>query len=211
MGVQLVPFHSSTSDSGGENSLAYVRPAAKHAIVTEATWQLTAWSSVSAAPPGGGTATMDHVEPFQVSLNAVVAEDESPKPTATQSVALKQLTPFSRDWSAPLGFGLAMTVHTLLVAVHCSTVVTRSGTKLEDGTWLHPTAKQAVVLGHDTAVRTVELAPDRSGLATTLQVVFFDAVVIFSTSDTESLEVSSVVPTAVQAVAVGHEMALSCG
>jgi hypothetical protein len=110
---------------------------------------------------------MDQLVPFQRSANAGAVEPRNCWPTAKQLVVLAHETPFRTLMAMPVGLGL-VTMDQVL-PFHCSTSVFPSD---EESAYL-PTAKQLVVVRHDTPFSTLSVAPTGLGLGTTDQRVPF--------------------------------------
>ena len=94
----LVPFHRTTKARVVPPTVELPAAAQRSAVAHD-----TAASRERVAPAGFGLVTIDQVEPFQRSMNAVPADS----PTAKQLVADVHETPFSCAPVAPPGFGLA--------------------------------------------------------------------------------------------------------
>ena len=134
---QVVPFHCSTRESSRESPK---EPTAK---------QLAAFAHdtpkkmLVALPEPLGLATIDQLVPFHCSTNVTTAELLNSRPTAVQSVVVGHDTLLRMFSSAPGSFGL-VTIDQL-VPFQCSTNVSSKVPFTSS-----PTAKQLVVLGHET-------------------------------------------------------------
>ena len=84
--------------------------------------------------------------PFHCSTNDFSTVPSEEEPTAKQLVVVGHDKPFKAVEVDPVGLGLATTAQ--LVPFHCSTNDFSTVPSKEE-----PTAKQLVVLGHDTAAR----------------------------------------------------------
>jgi hypothetical protein len=118
------------------------------------------------APVELGLVTIDQLVPFQCSTSVLSADVVEELPTAKQLVVLAHATPYRMTAFVPVGLGL-VTIDQL-VPFQCSTNVLVPEPLDEK-----PTAKQLVVLGHETPYKTTKFAPVGWGLATIDQLVPF--------------------------------------
>ena len=159
----------------------------------------TPFNVVNRAPAWLGLVTGDQLVPFQLSTREAITDEVLAKePTAKQLVVVGHDTPLKVLSAPPAGLGLATIDH--VVPFQSSTSELLAKKLLRD----EPTAKQLVVLVHDTPLNAENTAPVGLGLMTRAQVVPFQR----STNDLTTVELLTKEPTAKQLVAVGHETPL---
>jgi len=181
---QVTPSHDSTNVLSGPDE-GKTQPTETHEVglVHDTSARL------KSLPAGSGLGTIDHDMPSHDSTSVSGAMPSEPIPTATQLVALAQLTPVNWSESAPNASALVTIDH--VAPSQCSISVRPTGESLA------PTAKQLVVLEHATDAMNAAEPEPRSASGSIVHVVPFQAAACIKLPAP---------PTATHTVVLGHAM-----